>query len=124
VLLTPAAPSTAAEGAVWLEVQTHTREEHARAVEQRGHGDQYAKRFHHHLHGFRRARVSIAANWLLFCGIVVTTLVMTLVLTIKADIAFSFQERCVLPTPSAPSTAAEGAVATAAYSAVRGALRV
>jgi hypothetical protein len=56
VLLTPAAPSTAAERAVGLEVQTHAREEHARAVEQRGHGDQYAKRFHCCLRGFRWAR--------------------------------------------------------------------
>ena len=109
MLLTPAAPSTAAEGAVWLEVQTHAREEHARAVEQRGHGDEYAKRFHHYVHGFRRARGSIVANCLVFCRIVVTTLVMTLVLTVKADIEFSFRERCVLPTPLAPSTAAEGA---------------
>jgi hypothetical protein len=105
---------------VWLEVQAHAREEQACAVEQRGHGDQYAERFHHHLHGFRQARVSIVANWVLFCGIAVTTLVMTLVLTIKVDIAFSFQERCVLPTPSAPSTAAEGAVTTANYCAVFG----
>src|SRR4029077_11421087 len=94
--------------------------EQACAVEQRGHGDQYAERFHHHLHGFRRARVSIVANCMVFCRIVVTTLVMTLVLTIKADIEFSFQERCFPPTPSAPSTAAEGAVTTATYSAVLG----
>src|SRR5262245_706040 len=99
MLLTPQAPSAAAKGAVWLEVQTHTREEQACAVEQRGHDDQYVERFHHHLHGFRRARVSIVANSLVSCGIAVTTLFMTLALIIKADITFSFQERRVLPTP-------------------------
>jgi hypothetical protein len=72
-------------------VQTHAREEQACAVEQRGHGDQYAERFHHHLHGFRQARVTIVANCMVFCRIVVTTLVMTLVLTIKVDIEFPFR---------------------------------
>ena len=62
MLLTPAAPSTAAEGAVWLEVQSHARKEHARAVEQRGHGDQYTKRFHHCFHGFGWARFLIFEN--------------------------------------------------------------
>jgi len=62
VLLTPAAPSTAAEGAVWLEVQSHARKEHARAVEKRGHGDQYPKRFHNCFHGFGWARFLIFEN--------------------------------------------------------------
>ena len=78
MLLTPQAPSAAAKGAVSLEVQTHAREEQSCAVEQRGHDDQYAERFHHHLHGFRWARVSIVQNGSVFCSIAVTTLVMTL----------------------------------------------
>src|SRR6516162_9886186 len=96
MLLTPRAPSASAKGAVSLEVQTHAREKQSCAVEQRGHDDQYAERFHHHLHGFRRARVSIVQNGLVFWSIAVTTLVITLVLTIRVDIVFSFQERCVL----------------------------
>ena len=80
-------------------MQTHAREEQSCAVEQRGHDDQYAERFHHHLHGFRWARVSIVQNGLVFWSIAVTTLFMTLALIIRADITFSFQERCVLPTP-------------------------
>src|SRR5262249_42291869 len=39
-------PLSCCQGGVSLEVQTHAREEQSCAVEQRGHDDQYAERFH------------------------------------------------------------------------------